>query len=125
MEPDFKTIAESLYPVDDPRKVICHDNQGQYSRQEAFVNGAEYVWLSHVEPLTKELVWVNLENKKLHERAKSEVRSDHAPNTARAQIISFLGEGKRHKDILKHHSKITKLTTQHYQKSNKIVTRFR
>lgn len=68
MKPDFNTLAESIYPLDDPRKVLCHDNQGQESRQEAFVSGAESVWVSHVEPLQKELYWVNLENKKLHER---------------------------------------------------------
>ncbi len=38
-EERIKKDAEDAYPTVDARKVLCHDNQGQYSRQKAYILG--------------------------------------------------------------------------------------
>jgi len=36
---DIQDKIEEMYPLDDPRKNMHHDNMGQYSRREAFIAG--------------------------------------------------------------------------------------
>jgi len=42
-EQQFKDTAENIYPLDNPKKNMFHDNSGQHSRQAAFIAGAKYI----------------------------------------------------------------------------------
>lgn len=39
-ETQIRAEAERLYPLDDPRKNMHHDNQGQRGKQEAYIAAA-------------------------------------------------------------------------------------
>ena len=84
MTPEEK--AKNLYPTDDPRKNMHHDNMGQYSRQNAFIEGAN--WMA--EEKDKEIAALREENEWL--KRKKETITTVALNTSKRRmgIISEL-----------------------------------
>ena len=42
METSIKEAAEKMYPLDNPRKNMFHDNPAQTSKQNAFIEGAKW-----------------------------------------------------------------------------------
>lgn len=39
----IEQMAEELYPLDNPKKNMFHDNSGQYSRRESFIAGCKAI----------------------------------------------------------------------------------
>lgn len=53
---EWKQEAERRWPLDNPRKVMMHDNMGQYSRRGAFIEGCQFA--HSLDRQKAEQIWV-------------------------------------------------------------------